>query len=196
MVLELRGVPCLDLEEGRPDNKTIMASRSFGRPVEARHEMEEAVSSYTSRAAEKMRRQDLAAGSLMVFVNTNRHRPQDAQHYAQQGVQLAVASADTPRLVRAALRGLASIWRPGFRYKKAGVVFLDLVKAGAVQSDLFGSPDDPRSLALMRAVDQVNRRYGRETLTIGSSGRKKLWKLRSEQLSAAYTTRWGELLPV
>lgn len=75
MVLELRGVPCIDLERSRPDKKSIMASRSFGRPVATRHELQEAVASSVSRAAEKLRRQDLAAGSLVVFVNTNRHRP-------------------------------------------------------------------------------------------------------------------------
>ena len=79
MVLELRGVPCIDLERFRPDNKSIMASRSFGWPVTTRHELE-AVASYVSRAAEKLRRQDLAAGSLVVFVNTNQPRPQDARY--------------------------------------------------------------------------------------------------------------------
>ena len=196
MVLELQGVPCIGLEQGRPDNKTIMASRSFGRAVEVRHELAEAVASYTARAAEKLRRQGLAASSLMVFATTNRHKPQEAQYYGQQAVQLSTASADTPRLVKAAMRGLAEVWRPGYRYKKAGVMFLDLVKADRVQRDLFSAPDGARSLALMGALDQLNRRYGRNTLTIGTAGRRKAWGLRSDQLSAAYTTRWAELLRV
>lgn len=196
MVRELRGEPCIDLEQGRPDNKTIIASRSFGRAVESSHEMAEAVSFYTARAAEKMRRQGLVNGSLVVFIETNRHRPQDTQRYAQQAVQLALPSADTTRLVRAALRGLAAIWRPGFQYKKAGVMFLDLQKADQIQGDLFGAPDSTASQALMAALDRVNRRYGRNTLAIGRCGRKMGWKLRSEQLSARYTTSWQELLPV
>lgn len=196
MVLELRGIPCIDLERSRPDNKSIMASRSFGRPVESLHEMQEAVASYVSRAAEKLRRQDLAAGQLIVFVNTNRHRPQDAQYYATRPVRLPIATADTSRLVRAALHGLACVWKPGFRYKKAGVILLDLVQAGSVQGNLFTLPDSPNSQTLMAALDGLNRRYGRDTLTIGAGGRKKAWKLRSEQLSDHYTTSWGELLSV
>ena len=196
MVLELRGVPCIDLERSRPDNKSIMASRSFGRPVESRHELEEAVASYVSRAAEKLRRQELAAGSLVVFVNTNRFKVEDAQYYGTRPVRLPTATADTSRLVRAALHGLACVWRPGFRYKKAGVILLDLVHAGAVQGDLFTVPDSPKSQALMAAMDRLNRRYGRDALTIETSGRQKAWKLRSEQLSAKFTTSWNELLSI
>ena len=102
-------LPCLALEHGRPDNKTIMASRSFGRTVETRREMEEALAFHTSRAAMKMRRQGLAACSPMVFLTTNRHDVKAAQYYGQQSVQLATASADTSRLVRAGLRGLADL---------------------------------------------------------------------------------------
>ncbi len=44
MVMELRGEPCMELEEGTPDRKSIMASRSFGNPVTTYQEMREAVS--------------------------------------------------------------------------------------------------------------------------------------------------------
>ena len=82
LVHELRGTPCLGLEEVTPDRKSIMASRSFGRPVTLPAEMTEAVATYTARAAEKMRRQRLATASLIVFVETNRFRPDDPQHCA------------------------------------------------------------------------------------------------------------------
>lgn len=196
MVLELRGIPCIDLERSRPDNKSIMASRSFGRPVESRHELEEAVASYVSRAAEKLRRQGLAAGSLVVFVNTNRYKVEDAQYYGTRPVRLPIATADTSRLVRAALHGLACVWKPGFRYKKAGVILLDLVQAGAVQGELFALPDSEASQRLMAAIDGLNGRYGRDVLTIGTAGRRRAWKLRSEQLSSRFTTDWDDLLRV
>ena len=196
MVLELQGVPCIALEHERPDNKTIAATRSFGRTVTLRREMEEALAFHTSRAAEKMRRQGLATCSLMVFLTTNRHDVKAAQYYGQQIVQLSTASADTSRLVRVAMRGLAEIWRPGYDYKKAGVLFPELVKADSIQGDLLSRPDSPRSLAMMAAVDQLNRRYGRETVRVATVGFEKGWKLRSEHLSQAYTTRWGELLRV
>lgn len=110
-----------------------MASRSFGKLVTANHEMQEAVASYAARAAEKMRRQNLAAGRLMVFVQINPFRPQDPQYAREQTVQLPVAGADTGIITSAAQRGLNVIWRDGFHYKKAGVMLLVLVRADRVQ---------------------------------------------------------------
>ena len=173
-----------------------MASRSFGRPVTTRDELEEAVSAYTARAAEKMRRQNLATASLQVFVETNRFRADEAQYFATQPVQLPVATADTGKLTSAALRGLAAIWRPGFRYKKAGVIFLELRPAADVLGGLFDRPDSADKQRLMRVVDILNNRYGRDTITYAASGRRRAWKLRSGQLSPRYTTSWEELLRV
>ena len=141
-----------------------MASRSFGRAVTLRHEMEEAVAAYTARAAEKMRRQNLTTAYLQVFVHTNRFRLQDAQHFAAQAVQLPIATADTGKLTSAALRGVAAIWKQGYRYKKAGVIFLDLRPATEVQGTLFDKPDTPAKRRLMRTLDSLNAalqpRYG------------------------------------
>lgn len=196
MVLELQGHPCFVLEDGTPDRKSIMASRSFGRPVETLDEMREAVATYVSRAAEKMRRQDLITPSLQVFVNTNRFREQDAQYYGQHTVHLPVATADTGRLIRAAMHGLSCIWKAGPRYKKAGVVCLDLHRADTVQAGLFHTPDSPAQRELMASLDMLNQRFGRGTVAYAASGIQKAWKLRSDQKSPAYTTRWQELLRV
>src|ERR1700733_1795007 len=164
-VLELRGIPCIALEDAPPDRKSIMASRSFGRLVTARREMEEAVASYAGRAAGKMRRQNLAVGRLMVFVQTNPFRTRDAQYAREQTVRLPVATADTGKIVRAARLGLNAIWREGFQYKKAGVMLLDLTPSGQVQGGLFDRPDSARAQARMRALDHLNRRFGRDTVT-------------------------------
>jgi DNA polymerase V len=196
MVYELGGVSCLPLEELVPDRKNIMSSRSFGRPVKARAEMEEAVSTYAARAAEKIRRQRLAASGLMVFIETNGFRPQDAQYHASQTVTLAIPSADSAKIIRAALSGLAAIWRDGFSYKKAGVMLLDLMPAVSASAGLFEKPDDARSVARMRTVDRINAKYGRDTLTIGATGRRRAWKLRRDFLSPCFTTKWEDLLTV
>ena len=195
-VHELRGTPCIALEDVTPNRKSIVASRSFGRPVLRATEMAEAVATYTARAAEKMRRQGLATANLVVFVETNRFRPDDPQHCASQAVQLPVATADTGKLTGAALRGLAAIWRGGFSYKKAGVMFLDLVPAASVQGGLFDAPDSPARRRLMGIIDRLNARYGRDTVSFARSGRQRAWKLRSEHHSPRYTTSWEELLLV
>ena len=197
LALELRGVPCLGLEHELPDRKSIMASRSFGRPVTALAELREAVASFTARAAEKLRRQNLATASLMVFIETNRFKPGDAQHYAARPVRLPVATSDSGKLISAALGGLAAIWRDGYRYKKAGVVLLDLHPAAAVQEGLFDKKDDVRRVGLMRTVDRLNLRFGRDAVSFAAAGRRQRpWKLRREFLSPCYTTAWDGLLRV
>lgn len=195
-VTELRGVCCIELEDAPPDRKSIMASRSFGAMVETRQQLEEAVAAYTARAAEKLRRQRLACGRLTVFVQTNRFRPQDPQYSREQAVQLPVATSDTGRLIAAAKRGLAALWREGYRYKKAGVMLLELTEASSVQGGLFDAPDDARATARMRAVDALNLRYGRDTVTFAATGTLRAWKLRREFASQRFSTCWDELLVV
>jgi DNA polymerase V len=196
LALELRGVPCLNLEREIPDRKSIMASRSFGRPVTGLADMREAVASYAARAAEKLRRQHLATAHLMVFIETNRFKPDEAQHCATRAVHLPVATSDSGKLIGAALTGLEVMWRDGYRYKKAGVVLLDLHPAAAVQAGLFDKADSPRRVALMRTIDRLNLRYGRDTVSFAAAGRRRSWKMSREFLSPCYTTAWDELLRV
>ncbi len=196
MSRELRGVPCHDLVLANPDKKSIIASRSFGRTVTALHEMSEAVSSHTERAAEKMRRQHLAASMISVFVTTNPFKAEDRQYATSYGVRLPVPSADTAVLLRAAAHALDRIWRDGFRYKKAGVMLLDLAPAAIVQGDLWTAPDSARRKSLMQTIDRLNADHGRGVVRFASTGIKQEWKLRCDQRSPRYTTDWNELLQV
>ncbi|KQT96112.1 hypothetical protein ASG60_20555 [Methylobacterium sp. Leaf469] len=187
-VLELQGYPCIDLEQGSPDAKTICTSRSFGRAVEGFDELAEALTAYTSYAAQKLRRQGLATASITVMLTTNRHKTEDDQYYAPRPVRLTIGTSDTGRLIWAALWGLKSIYRPGFHYKKGGILLLDLHPAEAVQGSLFLRPDDPRRVALMAAMDALNARYGKDRVRYAASGTARPWKLRAEHLSQRCTT--------
>lgn len=100
------------------------------------------------------------------------------------------------QLTAAALRALAAIWKGGYQYKKAGVLLLDLHKADQVQETLFDAADSPSSQARMRAIDALNARFGRDTVTYAASGRRRAWKLRSGFHSPRYTASWQELLKV
>jgi len=196
IVLELRGQSCLDLDEVPSNRKSLVSSRSFGRSVQTLQELREAVSTYASRATEKMRRQNLATANLIVFVETNPFRTQDKQYRASQSIQLPVASSDTGRITAAALRALEAIWKPNHNYKKAGVMLLDLVPIQLVASTLFDAPDSASSLNRMKAMDAINRRFGRDTVMLGSSGIRPKWSLRREMLSPCYSTDWNELVRV
>ncbi len=191
---ELRGLSCLDLEDVAPAKQQIMSSRSFGTPVETLVELREAVATYVASAAAKLREQGSVAGAIYVFAQTNRFRGDDAQYNAGLTVPLEEPSDDTLVLIKAALSGLEKIYRPGFRYKKAGITLTLLTDKTLRQETLF---DDPllraKSTRLMAVIDAVNQEYGRETLRSGASGIEKNWATRAEFRSPRYTTRWADL---
>ena len=143
-----------------------------------------------------MRRQNLATASLAVWVQTNSFKPTERQYSASKAVRLPVATADTGKLIAAATAALGIIFKPGYRYKKVGVTLLDLMAADHVQGGLFDRPDDARSIRRMRALDQINARFGRGTVGFGTAGERHVWKLRREFNSPRYTTAWDELLRV
>jgi DNA polymerase V len=168
-ILELRGTSCIPLVVCQPTRKSVICSRSFGRRVETLAELREAIAYHTSRAAEKLRRAHLAATVIVVFVSTDRFR--EESHYRNSTtLNLNVATDFTPELIRHARRGVERIYRAGFRYKKAGVMLLALVPASPAQSGMFDAVDRARAGRLMRAVDDVNRRMGAETLRFAASG--------------------------
>ena len=132
----------------------------------------------------------------MVFIETNRFKPDEPQHYATRPVRLPVATSDSVKLISVALAGLSAIWRDGYRYKKAGVLLFDLHPAATVQDGLFDKKDDARRITLMRTVDRLNRRFGRDTVGFAAAGRRWPWTMQRARLSPCYTTAWADLLRV
>ena len=196
ITLELNGLPCLALEEAEPTRQNICCSRTFGKPVESLSELGEAVATHASRAAEKLRRQDLAAAALQVFIHTNAHRPDEPQHYGQAGSELLEPSSFTPTLVGEASRILRAIYRAGHRYSKAGVLCLGLVPRAGRQASLFQPPArerDEKEKRLMAAVDEINAVHGRHAIRPLRMGFGQAWKAKAERCSPRYTTRWSDL---
>lgn len=194
---ELRGVSCLPMEEAPPPKQQIVSSRSFGSLVADLPILRRAVSTYTARAAEKLRKQGSATQALTVFLNTPPFNPSEPQYHPSVTVRLVTASQDTLTLTRAALRGLEGIYKQGYRYQKAGVMLLNLSPAGQGQTSLFDTGTDDRS-QLMAMMDHINREMGRDTLWTASQGLTKQkrpteWRMKRGSLSPAYTTRWEEL---
>ncbi|MDI3467613.1 MAG: Error-prone, lesion bypass DNA polymerase V (UmuC) [Nitrospira sp.] len=192
LVMELRGVSCLVLDQCPAPKQGITCSRAFGKSVSTLTEMEEAVSSYAARAAEKLRVEKQAVTTMTVFLKTNEFK--DTPQYSNAlTLKLPVATDTTHELIQAALQGIRRIYRRGYLYKKAGVMFTGLVPVSLVQTDLFDSQDRARSKRLMAALDSINERYGAGTLQYASSGLTKAWKTQFHRRSLAYTTNWDEL---
>ncbi len=195
-VLELRGVSCLDLEEVAQAKKEIVSSRSFGKLVVKLDDLQQAVASYTARAAEKLRRQHSVAGALQVFLQTNPHKTNEPQYHPSIVIPLVEPTADTGLLVSHAMRGLKRIYKPGYRYQKAGVMLMELSDPKTCQPDLFShvsTQDRQKSQRRMETLDHINRKMGRGTLRLAAEGFQHTWKVRTDYPSPRYTTRWAEL---
>jgi len=209
-VLELRGTPCLSVDDAPAAQQQIMCSRSFGSPVTALPGLVEVVSQFATRVAEKAREQQAAAGTVHVFVSTSPFRQQDRQHSPSITVPLFRPTADTRVVIATAVRALQALYRPGFNYAKAGVMLGDLRPAGLQQGelDLFGTGDLPSGAPeasgahggaparLMGAVDALNRRFGRGAVTVASAAHQAAngeHAARQARRSPRYTTRIDEV---
>jgi DNA polymerase V len=196
-VLELRGMPCIELEEVRPNKRELCCSRSFGRMLSERSELREAVATFVTRAAEKLRSSQSVSRCVHVFLETNGHR-QDLEQYANAAtLRLPVATAYTPMLLEAAMTCLEDVFREGYRYKRAGVLLLDVCAGDAVQQDLFTADDmRPAHTRLMNSLDHINKRFGRNTLAPAAIGIRNAHRMNQQHLSPCYTTRWDEVITV
>ncbi len=195
-VLELRGYSCIDLDEAPAPKKSIVSSRSFSKQVVEYHEIEEAVSTYITRAAEKLRNQKCVAGHLMVFLNTNRFKD-GPQYNSSKSTTLFPPTGYTPELIKQGLELLQEIFLPGFEYKKAGVMLADIIHEDDVPLSFIETIYlDDRRRQIMHAVDGINRKNGQDTLYYASSGISKKWSMRRARLSPKYTTNWTDILKV
>jgi DNA polymerase V len=191
---ELTGVSCIAFSDAPATRKSLAVTRSFGRAVIDWREMEQAVASYATRAGEKLRRHGLTANAMQVFMRTNEFNKDPK--YANQTTFGIEPTADTLSLIKDALRAARRLWRPGYRYAKAGVVLVDLTLATGAPAGLFPSIDPDRSTRLMAAIDTVNLRYGRRTLSPARAGISQGWSMRRQKLSPRYTTDVDEMLEV
>lgn len=193
---ELCAIPCISLEEVVPAKKAICTSRSFGQMQTSIDQLGEAVSTFATRCAEKLRTQRSAATQVMVFIHTNAFRTDQLQYARNRVVTLPAPSNNTLELVKASVDALQAIFRDGYLYKKAGVIVTGLVPESEIQQNLFAVPADDKKRKLMESIDSLSSRYGHDTVKTAVQGTGRKWKLRQERLSPAYTTRWSELMEI
>jgi DNA polymerase V len=207
-VLELRGTSCLQMSDAPAAKQQILVSRSFGKAVTEVSGIVEAVSEFASRAAERLREQDSVAGAVSVFFTTSPFRQNDRQHSVNVTVPLVRPTADSRLLVATAVDSVHRYFKTGFNYAKAGVMLLDLRPVGEhqgelalfVDADVPGARPGERDRApLMAAMDELNRRFGRDSVRIGSAAlvshgdEARSWSTKQERRSPRYTTRWHEM---
>ena len=194
-VRELQGESCLAIEDAPPPKKQIAHTRSFGQPISDLDGLIEAVSSFTVRAAEKLRQQGSVTRHVSVFAHTSPFR--SGPHFSRSVVvALPRPTSDTRPLVQAAIRGIKRIYQPGFHLSKAGVMLLDLAPESVCQGELFEQNDSVDSGIISKTLDVINARFGRGAIQLGSSSLKNArrdWAVTRGRLSPQYTTRWEDL---
>ena len=197
LLQELRGGSCYALEHFPPPKKGITVSRTFKNSIEFLDELKEAVATYVSLGAEKLRKEHSNAAVLMVFLMTNRFKKEN-YYINVETIRLPVATSDTSELIRYAHEGLKAIYREGHLYKKAGVMFKDLVPENQTQANLFNCRDIERSKKLMKTLDYINKNQGPDTLKYAATGLtvNQRWKTVFKRRSPSYTTNWDQLLKV
>ncbi|GHE20832.1 Y-family DNA polymerase [Halomonas urumqiensis] len=200
LVWELRGRASITLDDMDAPRQRILVSRSFGRLTGEFRDLQEAVRQHMGRAGEKLRRQGSLARAVQVFVRTNPFQTSEPQYRNAVVVALPGPSADNRVLLEAAGRGLAAIYRKGYRYQKCGVMLLDLVDSQCHQLSLLeGSGqavERDRSQRLMATLDRLNRDMGRDTVRFGLPRKDNAWALRCQRRTPRYTTHWQELMRV
>ena len=198
-VMELNGIPCLELQEIAANKQQIVCSRSFSRRLTEYKELSAALAEFCSRAAEKLRKQHSVTGCITVFIRTSPFNTQEPQYQRSATFKLDTATQDTRTLITTANRLLTAIFKTGYGYQKCGVQLSQLQSQSAPgQLELFdfvecGLPTENRPL--MAAMDQVNQRFPK-AISVAATGFDKSWKPKAERVSPRYTTDWRELVGV
>lgn len=194
-IRELCGESCLDLEEAAPAKQSICTSKMFGKRVQDLEGLRQAVATYMHRASEKLRSQGSLCGSFRVGIQTSFYG--DGPKYAKAITCTPEYPTDDVRLLtKHALRGLDSIFRPGFEYSKAEILLMDLRKRGEFSGDLFSENQPEKTDKVMALMDKINRRWGRECLRTAAVPMTPDWGMRRDFLSPSYMTNWDQLWKV
>ena len=193
--MELSGIPCYDLDNSFKLRKSCCVSRSFGKRIETLESMREAVSTYITRAAEKIRNENLVANNINLYIRTSPFDKNSKTYYANSiSLPLDFPTNNTIDLNKKALNGLNKIFKKGYLYQKAGVVLSGL-EIENTDLNLFVENDEKNKF-LMNALDLINNKHGKNSLRLASEGTKKEWLTKRSKCSSNFTTNLKDLLTV
>ncbi len=194
-ITELRGISCIPLEEYSMTRKSCCTTRSFGKLLTNLEDIEQAVTTFARRAAERIRSESLAASCVSVFVRTNPFDKKSAYYSNGASRTLAYPTHDSITIIETSLLLTKRIFKNNYQYKKAGVLLSGLCDESEIQETLFEKNYNQNS-DLMSAIDAINYRYGRDTLQMASECKVGNWKQKRENCTRNYTTQIDRLLLV
>ncbi len=192
---ELRGEACITFEDSINEKKQICTSRSFSSELTNMEDLYQAVAYFTSSCSEKLRKQKSVCGQVQVFILTNYFKEDMPQQYQSMVVPLEVATDSTLELTKVSCRALEKIFKLGYGYKKAGVIFSRITKKVETSGSLFCEFDKEKHSHLMLALDEVNKKYGKNSIVTAAQGVESI-KALSDHLSKRFTTNWDDIIEV
>ncbi len=194
---ELKGIPSIEWRDAMKPKKGICTARSFGKLLSEKKDIQEAVANYASSCAAKLRLQNSCAGAINILIQTNIHRTQDKQYARSVSLRMPVATNSTKKIIAFALKGLDIIYRTGYNFKKAGVTVSSIIPDTQVQQSLFETPGaDQKDQQVMKMLDSVNKRFGKDLVRFAVQGYSRQWQLRQMHLSPCYTTDINQVLKI
>lgn len=195
LIKELQGEPVLELEE-LADKKSIATTRSFPKRLTEFDPIRERVATFASVCAEKLRTQKLCCHTISVLLGTMETQEKHERKYFQQSVTLPFATHSTLTISEAAIKMLEKLYadNKGLRFHKAGVIVTQLIAEDQKQFNLF-EDENPKHLALMKAIDHVNQKIGGRKIRLGSQD-EKTWNMTQNLLSPRYTTQFDQILTI
>ena len=195
-IRELKGESCIPLDSAPSPKKQIVVSRTFSTRVTELDYLEEAVSDYAARAAEKLRKEGKTCKMLSVFIRTNPFRKQDIQHREIRSFSMLYPTNDTRDLIKHAKLLLKDLYKEGFNYNKAGIMLNNFFDETTYQLDLFKKKDrNSKDFKMMALLDQVNK-SSLGQISFLAQGIKKEWSMKRQLQSPRYTTSLKDVLVV
>lgn len=193
---ELRGVPSNEDKDYDADPDSVSCSRSFGEPVTTLDGLAESLASFTAQAATKLRKHGLLAAGCNVYAQI--FHSGGGGDFLDRTVMFPTPTDATNEMLKAISEEVDALFIPGMRYRKTGVVFFGLEKVGtARQLDLFSPIEKSEASPLYKAIDSLNKRYGKGKVFSAAEGLgERSWKMKRSKLSKRPTTRWEELMTV
>ncbi len=191
---DLEGKLTLDLEK-RIARKNIATTRTFEQNHTDYEPIKERVTTFAVSCAEKLRKQHSCCNSIMIFIQTNRHRKDLAQYNKNIVIELPYPTNSSIEITKFAVKGLEQIYKKGLYYKKAGVIVMNFVPENERQMSLFEN-SNPKHKQLMKVIDNINKNIGSQKIKLASQDLDRTWKMKQEHLSPRYTTKLDEIITV
>jgi DNA polymerase V len=192
-VMELRGVPCIDLLPHSEKRKSCCVSRSFGRKVSNLEELKEAITAHSLNATEKIRTDEQITRSITVFIRTSPFNKDKRYYSNSHTIELPIDTNNSLEIVKYALEALDKIYKPGYLYQKAGIILSKLKDADKFERNLLTPIIEKDLKKLMNAIDLTNTKYGRYSISLAQAGINKSWKMRRQHSSKIDTASFYDL---